>query len=182
MSTVSWTVIFGNARSVEIEIGPGRGETLLAAAAARPATNFFGIERIAAAATSIAETATARGIRNLRIVAGDARCILEQLVPDASVAAYHIYFPDPWPKTRHRLRRLATTDFGAILHRTLVPGGAVHVLSDLRPLVDSFVTHLTRAGLIHHNTATAPSARPITRFERKYATTTGTFYARLESP
>jgi tRNA (guanine-N7-)-methyltransferase len=52
------------------------------------------------------------------------------LVPDASVQAYHIYFPDPWPKRRHHRRRLLTRDFVADLHRTLRTAGRVNIATD----------------------------------------------------
>jgi tRNA (guanine-N7-)-methyltransferase len=171
--------VFGDSHPVEIEIGPGRGETLLAAARACPGTNFFGIERVAGAAAAIGAAAALRGLTNVRVVAGDARCIVARLVPEGSVSAYHIYFPDPWPKTRHRARRLATAEFGVALHRSLVPGGVVHVMSDLRTVVEAFVHHLTRAGLVHRAGVPPPRARPTTRFERKYGST-AVFYARLE--
>jgi tRNA (guanine-N7-)-methyltransferase len=177
---VRWATVFGNAQPVEVEIGPGRGDTLLAAAAARPTRNFFGIERVAGAAESIETIARARGLSNVRVVAGDARCIVD-LIGDTSVISYHIYFPDPWPKTRHRHRRLATPDFANAIARTLVQGGAVHMLSDLRPLLDTFVAALTRAGLQHQIGASPPVDRPQTHFEQKYATQ-GTFYARLVRP
>ena len=139
---------------------------------------FFAIERAAHAAEAIAMRASAHGLGNVHVVAGDARCIVERLVADASVAAYHIYFPDPWPKTRHRERRLATAAFARALARTLVPGGAVHVASDLRGVVDELVAQLAASGLAPVRDAAPPPGRPITKFERKYATG-GTHYARL---
>jgi tRNA (guanine-N7-)-methyltransferase len=178
MTRVPWSAVFGDDRPVEVEIGPGRGDTLLAFAAARPATNFFAIERAARAAEAIAARATGHGLANVRVVAGDARCIVERFVADASVAAYHLYFPDPWPKTRHRDRRLATAPFARALARTLVPGGTVHVASDLRDVVDQLVTRLVSSGLAPVPDAAPPPGRPITKFERKYATG-GTHYARL---
>jgi tRNA (guanine-N7-)-methyltransferase len=178
MTRVPWSTVFGDDRPVEVEIGPGRGDTLLAFAAARPATNFFAIERAARAAEAIAARATGCGLANVRVVAGDARCIVERFVADASVAAYHLYFPDPWPKTRHRDRRLSTASFARALARTLVPGGAVHVASDLRGVVDALVARLVSSGLAPVPDAAPPPGRPITKFERKYATG-GTHYARL---
>ena len=178
MTRVPWSAVFGDDHPVEVEIGPGRGDTLLAFAAARPATNFFAIERAAHAAEAIAMRASAHGLGNVHVVAGDARCIVERLVADASVAAYHIYFPDPWPKTRHRERRLATAPFARALARTLVPGGAVHVASDLRGVVDELVAQLAASGLAPVRDAAPPPGRPITKFERKYATG-GTHYVRL---
>jgi tRNA (guanine-N7-)-methyltransferase len=178
MTHVPWSAVFADDRPVEVEIGPGRGDTLLAFAAARPGTNFFAIERAARAAEAIAARATEHGLGNVRVVAGDARCIVERFVPDASVAAYHLYFPDPWPKTRHRDRRLATASFAHALARTLVPGGVVHVASDLRGVVDELVARLVSSGLAPVPDTAQPPGRPITKFERKYATG-GTHYASL---
>jgi len=178
---VSWAAVFGNDGPVEVEIGPGRGELLLAFATAAPATNFFAIERAARVAAAIMEKAAARRLANVRVVAGDARCIIARLVPDASVAAYHVYFPDPWPKTQPRARRLTDPRFAAELARTLTRGGTVHLASDLRPLIDNFTAVLATAGLVAQPGAKPPAGRPTTAFERKYARA-GIHYARFVRP
>src|SRR5262249_10334397 len=128
---VPWCGVFGDDRPVEVEIGPGRGEMLLAAAAAAPERNFFGIERTLGAAARIARAARDLGLENVRVIGADARCVIARLVPERSVTAYHVFFPDPWPKTRHRRRRLVSVAFAADVARTLVPGGALHLASDL---------------------------------------------------
>ena len=178
---VPWAAVFGNDRPVEVEIGPGRGDVLLALAAAAPATNFFAIERAARSAAAITAKAVERRLTNVRVVTGDARCIIARLVPDASVAAYHIYFPDPWPKTRHRARRLNDPSFAGEVARTLARGGVLHLASDLRPLVDDFAAVLAAAGLVPEAAAVPPPGRPTTAFERKYARA-GTHYARWRRP
>src|SRR5690606_5263893 len=73
---------------------------------------------------------------NVRLIAGDAACILHHLVADRSVAAYHIYFTDPWWKTRHHRRRLLTAQLAHTLARTLIDGGPVYFASDVE-LVDT---------------------------------------------
>lgn len=176
-ATSPWHALFGNDHPVEIEIGPGRGDVLLAFAAARPDVNFFAIERVRGAAEHVAARLRAAGVRNARVLAADAACVVERLVPPASVAAYHIYFPDPWPKRRHRKRRLVTPTFAAGMARTLVPGGVVHVATDVRALFDDVAEVLAAAGFVRRDEI-APSSRPETRFERKYATA-GTFAARF---
>ncbi len=176
---VPWAAVFGNEHPVEFEIGPGRGDVLLAFAAAAPGTNFFAIERASGDAAAIMGKAAARGVRNVRVVAGDARCVVAHLVADASVAVYHLYFPDPWPKTRHRARRLADPHFAAELVRTLVRGGVVHLASDLRPLIDDLTAVLVGAGLVRE--AGPPPGRPITAYERKYGRG-GTHWACLVRP
>lgn len=178
---VAWEAVFGNDRPVEVEIGPGRGDVLLAFARAAPLRNFFGVERTLGAAGAIAARAAAGRLENVRVVAGDARCIVAHLVPDASVAAYHLYFPDPWPKTRHRKRRLASDEFVRALVRTLAPGGRVDVASDIRALVEAFAARLAAAGLVHTPDASRPAARPVTVFERRYAGA-GTHHTRLVAP
>ena len=178
--TVPWDAVFGVDRPVEVEIGPGRGETLLAAAAAAPDRSFFGIEFHRDSAESLIARVAARRMENVRVVAGDARCIITRLVPPASVDAYHIYFPDPWPKTRHRHRRLWEGDFAIALLRSLVRGGSVHVATDLSPLLAAMANTLTASGLVRDERAT-PLPRPITTYERRYARAT-TYYARFFRP
>jgi tRNA (guanine-N7-)-methyltransferase len=160
---VPWATVFGNGCPVEVEIGPGRGERLLAAATACPAVNFFAIELRGGAAEAIAERAARFGLRNVRV---------------GSVAAYHVHFPDPWPKTRHRGRRLATPVFAREVARTLASGGAVHVASDLPRLVEAFAAVLAAAGLAAVPDAVPPRGRPKSSFEQRYARQ-GTAYARF---
>lgn len=167
-----WSAVFGNARPVEIEIGPGRGDVLLAFAAARPEVNFFAIEHVHGAVERLNARLCAAGIANARVIAADARCVIDHLVPTASVAAYHVYFPDPWPKRRHHRRRLVTPGLAESMRRTLVPGGTVHVATDLGWLYDAMERTLLAAGFVE--TWSAGPARPTTRFERKYAAA-GTF-------
>jgi tRNA (guanine-N7-)-methyltransferase len=163
-----WAAVFGTRHPVEVEIGPGRGDVVLAFAAERPATNFFAIEHAAGLAAAIAAEASARRLPNVRVVAGDARCILQHVVPAASVSAVHLYFPDPWPKTRHRHRRLFDRpELARAIHRVLVPGGLVHVATDLSSLHEALCARLAAAGLVASD-ARGP-LRPVSKFERKYA-------------
>lgn len=174
-----WRTVFGDDRPVEIEVGPGRGDVILAYAAAAPERGFFGIEWRGGQADAIVARAATLGLRNVRAVGGDARCIVATLVPAASVAAFHVYFPDPWPKTRHRRRRLFEPTFAAAVARALAPGGWVHVASDLSDVVTEAARHLRAAGLVDEPDAAMPESRPTTRFERKYAGA-GTHYARFQ--
>jgi len=164
-----WHAVFGREAPIEIEIGAGRGEVVLAFAAARPERNFFAIEWGWHQAERIRARAAKRALPNVRAVAGDARLIVTHLVPPESVAAYHVYFPDPWPKTRHRRRRLFEAGFADALARTLIPGGRVHVASDLPALYASMAAALAAADFTQIETGADRSARPLTRFERKYA-------------
>jgi tRNA (guanine-N7-)-methyltransferase len=168
MSAPLWRAVFGNERPVEIEIGPGRGDVLLAYAAADPTTNFYGIEIRRAQAAALNARAGSLGLANVFVLAADARCVVRHFVPAASVTAYHVYFPDPWPKTRHRARRLFAPPLAPALARTLVAGGRVHLASDLASVFDAACAALERAGFVPTSDDDG-RPRPITKFERKYA-------------
>jgi tRNA (guanine-N7-)-methyltransferase len=136
-----------------VEIGCGGGQFLRAVAARTPHRNFLGLER----ATGLASTACAAleqaALPNARVLCCDARCVVRWLVPDRSVAAYHLYFPDPWWKRRHHKRRLSTSAFAADLARTLAFGGQVFVATDVADLFRAIARSLTGAGLLHAETS-----------------------------
>ncbi len=162
-----WESVFGNDRPVEFEIGPGRGDVLMAFARQRRDINFFAVEHASGVAAALAERARICGFSNVRVIAGDARCVVARILPPASVTAYHVYFPDPWPKTRHRERRLFHHGgMAPALARTLVPGGRLHIATDLEPLFQAMVRAITAGGF--ERVDEAPPARPVTRFERQY--------------
>lgn len=125
-----WRRIFCNDRPVVVEIGPGRGEFLVASARRDPARNFYAIEHSAARTREIAARLARSGVDNARVIAGDATCLLEW-IPVASVSAFYVLFPDPWWKRRHFKRRLWTAPFVAALARTLIRHGTVELVTDV---------------------------------------------------
>ena len=129
--TVPWRSIFGNDAPVEVEIGPGTGTFFLHAARRSPTVNLFGLERSNSRAAALARAVADQGLRNARVLCADAACVIEHLVAAASVRTYHLYFPDPWWKRRHHRRRLLTDALAAALARTLVPGGRLHIATDV---------------------------------------------------
>ena len=126
-----WQAIFGNNQPVAVEIGPGRGEFLVTTAAANQQGNFFAVERSHSRTRMVQHKLQAAGISNARVIAGDAPCIVINLLPDACVATYYVQFPDPWWKRRHHRRRLWTAQFVTALRRTLVAGGTIELITDV---------------------------------------------------
>ena len=163
-----WRTVFGDDHPVEIEIGPGRGDVLCAFAASRPNVNFFAIEHAAGAAAGLAARLARERLDNARVIAGDARCIVTRLVPPGSVQAYHVYFPDPWPKRRHARRRLFDAPFATAIATTLTPAGRLHVATDLSWLFHRIVAVVEQVGFRSVDDRPTPM-RPVTKFERKYA-------------
>jgi tRNA (guanine-N7-)-methyltransferase len=136
-----WASIFGNDHPVTVEIGPGKGESLIHLARTERERNFFAIERSFTSARSIHDRLHELGLRNAHVIAGDAGCILA-LLPDACVAGYLIQFPDPWWKRRHWRRRLWSSAFVADIRRTMVPHGEVELVTDVEQTFDLAQRHL----------------------------------------
>jgi tRNA (guanine-N7-)-methyltransferase len=123
--------LFGRAAPVELEIGSGKGLFLATAAAAHPERNFFGTEVVAKYARFAAARCAKRDLANVRVMSGDALRLLGELIPDASLAAVHVYFPDPWWKKRHHKRRVFRPSFVKDVERTLIVGGSLHFWTDV---------------------------------------------------
>jgi tRNA (guanine-N7-)-methyltransferase len=112
-----------------VEIGCGNGHFLVSYAAARPDSLLIGIDIKARRCGRAREKAEKRGLRNVRILHGAAETFLHDL-PACSVDAFHIYFPDPWPKSRHRKRRFFTMETLGVMHRRLRDGGRLYFGTD----------------------------------------------------
>jgi len=126
-----WREVFGNAHPVEIEIGIGKGSLLRRMAAASPDRNFVGIERALKYLRLAAQRIARDGQTNIRLVRTDAIYFIEKFVPEASVAAFHIYFSDPWPKKRHAKRRLFQAASVRALEAKTARGGLIHIRTDV---------------------------------------------------
>lgn len=123
--------LFGNSNPIEIEVGTGKGLFLLHAATARPGVNFLGIEIVRKYQLYAATRYAIRNMPNVKTACADAKLVLRDFVPPASVAAVHVYFPDPWWKQRHRKRRVFTPEFAADAARAIEPGGRLYIASDV---------------------------------------------------
>ncbi|HVM97339.1 MAG TPA: hypothetical protein VMT89_13175 [Candidatus Acidoferrales bacterium] len=162
-----WGQVFGNNRPVEVEVGAGTGTFVLPAAAANPQINFLAIENSGSRAARLEFEVNARQLKNVVVLHADAACVLGNVVPDASVSAYHIYFPDPWWKRRHHRRRLFTQSFAASLARTLATGCPLHVATDVADVFERIAaTIAAQTQFVHQPTRRSPRTQQ-TSFEKK---------------
>jgi tRNA (guanine-N7-)-methyltransferase len=122
--------LFPRPQPLQVELGSGDGSFLVQYAALHPEWNFIGVERLLGRLRKIDRKGRRAGLENMRGVRIEAAYFLEFLLPKHSAATLHVYFPDPWPKRKHRRHRLINERFPELARAALAPGGTVYLRTD----------------------------------------------------
>ena len=130
LTRIDLTRLFTIAQPLEVELGCGDGSFLLNYAKAHPERNFIGVERLLGRINKIDRKGRRLGLANLRGVRIESGYFLEYLLPPHSAEALHIYFPDPWPKLKHRRHRFINERFPALARQALKSHGTVFLRTD----------------------------------------------------
>ena len=144
--------VFGRSAPLVLEIGFGMGETTARIAQAMPGTDFLAVEVYPAGVGSLLRRIDEAGLTNLRIVQHDAVEVARDMIAPDSLAGIHVFFPDPWPKTRHHKRRLIQPPFVALLASRLARCGYLHCATDWEHYAVQMLDVLSREPLLE-NTA-----------------------------
>ncbi len=166
--TLRWEDLFVRQQPVEIDLGCGKGAFLMWAVQNQPAMNFVGVDRLLGRLHKVAAKIERAGANNVRLLRIESSYFVQHLVPPGSVSAYHIYFPDPWPKRRHQDRRLFQEAFVSGLRRSLVAGGVVNVATDDAAYAEQIRKVMGRTGEFTDELPCRRSAEGQTEFERLY--------------
>ena len=165
--------IFGNNAPLIVEIGFGMGEATAAIAHKLGDKNFIGIEVHRPGVGALLKLIGENNLSNLRIIQHDAVEVLTHMFADNSLAALHIFFPDPWPKKRHHKRRLIQAEFVKLLTQKLSTGGYVHLATDWEDYAHHMQDVLSHEPLLRNTSnaingfAPRPEYRGSSSFERK---------------
>jgi len=146
------------------------GETTAAIAQAMPEHDFLAVEVHAPGVGGLLKLIDERGIANVRIVQHDAAEVVAQMIPVASLAGIHVFFPDPWPKKRHHKRRLLQPPFVHELALRLAAGGFLHAATDWEDYAAQILATFEAEALLENAAdgyAPRPAYRPLTKFERR---------------
>ena len=122
--------IFPKPQLLEIELGCGDASFLVEYARRNPEINFIGVERLLGRISKLDRKGRRAGLENLRGVRIESSYFLQWLLPPHYISALHIYFPDPWPKKRHRKNRLINENFPALARAALAPVGKIYLRTD----------------------------------------------------
>lgn len=156
--------VFPREAPLEVDIGCGDGAYLAALAQQNPEHNYLGIERLAGRIRSACNRIARQRLANVRVLLIEASYAVAYLLPPQSIAAFHILFPDPWPKRRHKRRRVVDHEFFESLGRALVPGGAVRIATDQHDYFEQIGESVSDIFAVE-----AGAAEPLSStFERRY--------------
>ena len=127
---LDWAVVFGSNHPVEVDLGCGDAAFLLQYAAQHPERNVLGVERLLGRIRKLERRARRAQLANARGLRVECGYAVQYLLPPESVTAFHVYFPDPWPKKRHHKNRMINAAFPGLMQQALVPGGVVYLRTD----------------------------------------------------
>ena len=159
---------FGCRRPLAIDLGSGKGRFLLARAAHHADVSFLGVDRMLRRVRKVARRARRLALENVRLLRMEAYYATMYLIPPDRVQTYYIFFPDPWPKKRHHDHRLFNQPFLDAVHRTLEPGGTVHVATDHQPYYQEIRDLLAADHRFQETDPFVPGPDEQTDFERYY--------------
>ncbi len=128
-----WQCLFGNSQPIKLEIGFGMGDFLIEMAVKEPHSNFIGIDFSQEGVLKLLNLIKHLHLKNIRVAHGDVRNKIPLLFHDGELDTVFINFPDPWPRKRHKKRRLIKPGFANLVARKLAPEGHIYLATDSEP-------------------------------------------------
>jgi tRNA (guanine-N7-)-methyltransferase len=160
--------LFAVEQPLEVELGSGDGSFLADYARQHPGHNFIGVERLLGRIRKLDRKGRRAGLANLRGVRIESSYFLGWLLPPHAAAALHVYFPDPWPKRKHRRHRLINEQFPALARQALAPRGTLYLRTDDADYFDQ-MTHVFAASEAFRPVDTPPELSAfLTDFEKQF--------------
>lgn len=157
-------------KPVIVEIGFGMGTSTQVIARERDQFNYLCLEVYLVGFVKLLRDISRLGLDNIRLMRFNAVDVLERMIPDSSIAGFHIFFPDPWPKKRHHKRRLIQPDFVHLLASKLRKDGYIYCATDWEEYAQWMLEVLSGEALLvnPYDGFCPPVAwRPMTKFEKK---------------
>jgi tRNA (guanine-N7-)-methyltransferase len=169
---INYQQVFAREANTVLEIGFGMGDSLVEMAKAAATENFIGVEVHVPGVGKLLHNMEQQNVDNIRVYCDDAIEVLNQCIPDESLARVQIYFPDPWHKKKHHKRRLIQSEFIQSLRTKLTVGGVIHLATDWEHYAEYMMEVMSSAQGFKNKEAEfcfslRPECRPITKFEKR---------------
>ncbi len=169
---LDFQALYGRNAPVILEIGFGMGDSLFEMAVAHPENNYLGIEVHKPGVGRLLGNIKKQALTNLKLMKFDALEVLTRQIPDESLSAVYLFFPDPWHKTRHHKRRIVQDDFIQLIRSKLALQGQFHMATDWQNYAQHMLEHMQRAEGFNNAAPDGtyiprPDYRPMTKFEHR---------------
>ncbi|MBK5200409.1 MAG: tRNA (guanosine(46)-N7)-methyltransferase TrmB [Spirochaetaceae bacterium] len=167
---INYKDVFNNDNPVIVEIGFGMGVSTVRIAKTRSEYNYIGIEVFLNGFTKTLSDVGNDKIENVRLMRFDAISVLNDMLEDNSLAGFHIFFPDPWPKKKHNKRRLIQDSFASLLAKKLKKSGYIYCVTDWEEYAEQIMEVFNNIdGIKNPYEGYAPSRdwRPTTKYETR---------------
>jgi len=176
--------VFPDANEVILEIGSGMGEATAQIAEHFPENGYIAVEMHNPGLGALLMLVIEKKLKNIKLIREDATHLLNNFIPDNSIDAVHLFFPDPWPKNRQHKRRIVQDEFVELIASKLKPSGYIHIASDWQPYTDWIKARFDRNQRFSGGVIKRPDWRPISKFEgqalKKAHTVTDLKYKKLK--
>ncbi|NIZ47414.1 tRNA (guanosine(46)-N7)-methyltransferase TrmB [Entomospira nematocerorum] len=166
---IEFTRYFGE-KQVIVEIGFGMGKATYQIAHDNPDKGYLGIEVYTAGVGKLLLAIEEHALENIYIIQDDVAVVMPSMIPDASLAGIHCFYPDPWPKKRHHKRRLLQPAFIHQIVQKLQKDGYLYIVTDWEEYAHEIMQALSKEELLYNvydGYATPQEWRPVTRFHEK---------------
>lgn len=169
---LDFEAIFERSAPTIVEIGFGMGASLAEMAERHPENNYIGIEVHRPGVGALLKLIEAKQLSNIRVFNADAIDVLNQKIPQNSLDAVYLFFPDPWHKSKHKKRRIVQPEFADKIASHLKPGGQFHLATDWEDYAEHMMSVMTACKAYKNLSGNEqftprPSHRPLTKFEQR---------------
>ena len=162
---LDFATLFPDSKEVILEIGFGMGEATALIGKEFPEKGFLAVDVHRPGVGKLFLLIHEYGLKNLRVIQGDAHLIMHDMIADQSLDGIHLFFPDPWQKKKHNKRRIVNANFLALVASKLKPGGFIHIATDWVPYAEWIEEVFAASTLFKGGKVERPEWRPLTRFE-----------------
>ena len=162
---LDFSTLFPDSKEVILEIGFGMGEATALIGQAFPEKGFLAVDVHRPGVGKLFLLIHEYGLKNLRVIQGDAHLIMHNMIADRSLDGVHLFFPDPWQKKKHNKRRIVNANFLAQIASKLKSGGFIHIATDWVPYAEWIEEVFAASTLFSGGKVERPDWRPQTRFE-----------------
>ena len=157
--------IFPDSEKIIMEIGFGMGEATAIMALKSPHNGYLAVDLHPPGIGKLLARIQEQAITNIKVIEDDVHVVLPYMIHDGALDGVHLYFPDPWPKSKHHKRRIVTPAFLELVAAKLKPGGYFHLATDWFPYAQAMQVVFSTSDQFSGGVIDKPDWRPVTRFE-----------------